>query len=105
MDANFEGTDAMPRSSCTHHDLPLLRAGEDAAPAQRRRLRGAAHRGQPRADARDAGAQPAPDGPQIFIDDYHVGGFDDLAELDMEGKLDGLLGVTLSAATDGAEEV
>ena len=43
--------------------------------------------------------------PQIFIDDYHVGGFDDLAELDMEGRLDELLGVTESAASDGAEEV
>jgi glutaredoxin 3 len=43
--------------------------------------------------------------PQIFIDDYHVGGFDDLAELDMEGRLDELLGVTESDATDGAEEV
>ncbi len=30
--------------------------------------------------------------PQIFIDDFHVGGFDDLSELDMDGKLDGLLG-------------
>lgn len=29
--------------------------------------------------------------PQIFIDDYHVGGYDDLAELDAMGKLDGLL--------------
>ena len=29
--------------------------------------------------------------PQIFIDDFHVGGFDDLAELDMDGKLDPLL--------------
>jgi glutaredoxin 3 len=43
--------------------------------------------------------------PQIFIDDYHVGGFDDLAELDMEGRLDELLGVTESTASDGAEEV
>ncbi len=43
--------------------------------------------------------------PQIFIDDYHVGGFDDLAELDMEGKLDELLGVRESDAADGAEEV
>ena len=43
--------------------------------------------------------------PQIFIDDHHVGGFDDLAELDMEGKLDDLLGVTASPASDGAEEV
>ena len=29
--------------------------------------------------------------PQIFIDDYHVGGFDDMAALDAEGKLDQLL--------------
>lgn len=29
--------------------------------------------------------------PQIFIDDTHVGGFDDMAELNTEGKLDGLL--------------
>ena len=29
--------------------------------------------------------------PQIYIDDYHVGGFDDLAELDRAGKLDPLL--------------
>jgi glutaredoxin 3 len=29
--------------------------------------------------------------PQIFIDDFHVGGFDDLSALDMEGKLDPLL--------------
>lgn len=43
--------------------------------------------------------------PQIFIDDYHVGGFDDLAELDMEGRLDELLGVAASTASDGAEEV
>ena len=26
--------------------------------------------------------------PQIFIDDKHVGGYDDLVELDMEGGLD-----------------
>jgi glutaredoxin 3 len=43
--------------------------------------------------------------PQIFIDDLHVGGFDDLADLDMEGRLDELLGVTEPAASDGAEEV
>lgn len=30
--------------------------------------------------------------PQIYIDDYHVGGFDDLAALDRAGKLDPLLG-------------
>ncbi len=29
--------------------------------------------------------------PQIFIGELHVGGFDDLAELDIEGKLDSLL--------------
>jgi len=29
--------------------------------------------------------------PQIFIDDQPVGGSDDLARLDREGKLDGLL--------------
>lgn len=32
--------------------------------------------------------------PQIFIGDYHVGGFDDMAELDTFGKLDPLLGLT-----------
>lgn len=29
--------------------------------------------------------------PQIFIDDFHVGGFDDLAALEMRGELDPLL--------------
>ncbi len=29
--------------------------------------------------------------PQIYIDDFHVGGFDDLSALDHEGKLDPLL--------------
>jgi glutaredoxin 3 len=29
--------------------------------------------------------------PQIFIDDFHVGGFDDLYALDQKGKLDPLL--------------
>ena len=29
--------------------------------------------------------------PQIFIDDYHVGGFDDLASLEARGELDRLL--------------
>jgi len=32
--------------------------------------------------------------PQIFIDDFHVGGFDDMAEMDMMGKLDPLLGLS-----------
>lgn len=31
--------------------------------------------------------------PQIFIDDIPVGGSDDLARLDREGKLDSLLGL------------
>ncbi len=30
--------------------------------------------------------------PQIFVDDTHVGGFDDLAALDRAGRLDELLG-------------
>ena len=29
--------------------------------------------------------------PQIYIDDYHVGGFDDLSALDMKGKLQPML--------------
>ncbi len=32
--------------------------------------------------------------PQIFIDDFHVGGYDDMAALDSEGKLDELLGIS-----------
>lgn len=31
--------------------------------------------------------------PQIFIGDFHVGGYDDLAALDRAGELDGLLGL------------
>jgi glutaredoxin 3 len=31
--------------------------------------------------------------PQIFIGDHHVGGYDDLAELDAFGQLDPLLGL------------
>lgn len=31
--------------------------------------------------------------PQIFIGDIHVGGSDDLAALERDGKLDGLLGL------------
>jgi len=31
--------------------------------------------------------------PQIFIGDYHVGGYDDTAALDAEGKLDPMLGL------------
>jgi glutaredoxin 3 len=31
--------------------------------------------------------------PQVFIDDRAIGGSDDLARLDREGRLDGLLGL------------
>jgi glutaredoxin 3 len=31
--------------------------------------------------------------PQIFIDDTHIGGCDDIHDLDAHGKLDALLGV------------
>jgi glutaredoxin 3 len=31
--------------------------------------------------------------PQIFIDDFSVGGYDDLARLDRAGELDALLGL------------
>ncbi len=30
--------------------------------------------------------------PQIFINDHHIGGYDDMAELDRQDKLDALLG-------------
>jgi len=30
--------------------------------------------------------------PQIFIDDFHIGGFDDLSALEAGGELDPLLG-------------
>lgn len=35
--------------------------------------------------------------PQIFIDDYHVGGCDDLFELEAEGTLDNRLGIATEA--------
>jgi len=31
--------------------------------------------------------------PQIFIGDVHVGGFDDLVDLDIDGDLDSMLGI------------
>ena len=31
--------------------------------------------------------------PQIFIDEFHVGGFDDMAELDIDGELNQRLGL------------
>ncbi|KHF24628.1 glutaredoxin 3 [Solemya velum gill symbiont] len=38
--------------------------------------------------------------PQIFIGEVHVGGFDDMAALDMAGKLDDLLCVSPSDFDD-----
>ena len=35
--------------------------------------------------------------PQIFIGDYHVGGCDDMVELDRKGQLDSLLGIENNA--------
>lgn len=40
--------------------------------------------------------------PQIFIGDYHVGGYDDMAALDALGKLDKLLGLAIE--DEGWEE-
>ena len=31
--------------------------------------------------------------PQVFIDDRHIGGFDDMAALDVDGELDRILGL------------
>lgn len=42
--------------------------------------------------------------PQIFIDDYHVGGYDDMAELNAFGKLDPLLGLAPHDEPDITEE-
>ena len=36
--------------------------------------------------------------PQIYIDDFHVGGFDDLAEMDQRGKLEPMLGGEVASA-------
>lgn len=40
--------------------------------------------------------------PQIFIDDHHIGGYDDLAELDSFGDLDALLGLEPGVSDDPA---
>lgn len=40
--------------------------------------------------------------PQIFVDERHVGGFDDLAELDTLGRLDELLGLPGAAMPGNA---
>ena len=42
--------------------------------------------------------------PQIFIDDYHVGGYDDLAELNSFGKLDPLLGLETNGQPNATQE-
>ncbi len=42
--------------------------------------------------------------PQIFIDDFHVGGYDDMAELDIAGKLDPLLGLQPHPEPDVTQE-
>ena len=42
--------------------------------------------------------------PQIFIDDVHVGGYDDLAELDAFGKLDPMLGLPSHNEPDVTQE-
>lgn len=38
--------------------------------------------------------------PQIFINDEHIGGFDDLCALDQKGDLDPLLDISVSAAEE-----
>ena len=40
--------------------------------------------------------------PQIFIGNTHVGGYDDMAELDAMGRLDPLLGLSPHAMPDDA---
>ncbi len=39
--------------------------------------------------------------PQIFIDDFHVGGYDDMVELNRKGKLDALFGGILADTQSG----
>jgi glutaredoxin 3 len=45
--------------------------------------------------------------PQIFIGDYHVGGYDDMAELDAMGELDPMLGLIppVMAGSSGAHTI
>ena len=38
--------------------------------------------------------------PQIYIDNFHVGGFDDLTALDQAGKLEPMLGDVAPARSD-----
>jgi len=41
--------------------------------------------------------------PQIYIGEFHVGGFDELSELDRAGKLDPILGRETAAARRHAD--
>jgi len=41
--------------------------------------------------------------PQIFIDDFHVGGYDDLAAMDSRGELDPMLGLSSDPHGYGAD--
>ncbi len=50
--------------------------------------------GGPKRDEMMERAPTARTVPQIFIGDYHVGGSDDLAALERDGKLDSLLGLS-----------
>jgi len=43
--------------------------------------------------------------PQIFIDDFHVGGCDELYELESQGKLDELLGLKVENSKDNHRKV
>lgn len=38
--------------------------------------------------------------PQIYVDEFHVGGFDDLSALDRAGRLAPLLSRSIAGATD-----
>ena len=41
--------------------------------------------------------------PQIFIDGHHVGGYDDMAELDAAGELDVMLGLAAANMPEDAQ--
>ncbi len=41
--------------------------------------------------------------PQIYINDFHVGGFDDLSALDQAGKLEPMLGKEIAEARGRAD--
>ena len=65
-----------------------LLAKKGIAPDQIEKIRVDEHPEQREEMARITGRRSVP---QIFIGDRHVGGFDDLAELDADGELDPLL--------------